>query len=182
MSTRLITTDTRIKYLVSNPLLFNLPYPVSSRVSSTLDNSLGKSCLVDGNPETCWTSQQARITSQSVPLHLTSSPQGLPQYIHLAFSSPVVPGRISLTFQGGFVGTACVVTTRSQDATSWQELTRIYPEDVNRAQVFDLTAGEPVKAIKLIFEESSDFFGRITVYNLMIEGQIWSDESEGTRN
>lgn len=147
MSTRLITTDTRIK------------------VSSTLDNSLGKSCLVDGNPETCWTSQQ-----------------GLPQYIQLAFSSPVIPRRISLTFQGGFVGTACVVTARSQDATSWQELTRIYPEDVNRAQVFDLTAGEPVKGIKLIFEESSDFFGRITVYNLMIEGQIWSDESEGTRD
>jgi len=71
MLARLITTDTRIKYLVSNSLLFDLPYrPVSSRVSSTLDNSLGKSCLVDGNPETCWTSQQARsITSQSDPLH-----------------------------------------------------------------------------------------------------------------
>lgn len=27
MLTRLITTDTRIKYLVSNPVLFNLPYP-----------------------------------------------------------------------------------------------------------------------------------------------------------
>ncbi|KAI0286847.1 galactose-binding domain-like protein [Russula aff. rugulosa BPL654] len=147
MLTRLITTDTRIK------------------VSSTLDNSLGKSCLVDGNPETCWTSQQ-----------------GLPQYIQLVFPSPVIPGRISLTFQGGFVGTACIVNTRSQDATTWQELTRIYPEDVNRAQVFDLTLGEPVKTIKLIFEESSDFFGRITVYNLMIEGQISSDELEGTRN
>ncbi|KAF8499221.1 galactose-binding domain-like protein, partial [Russula emetica] len=145
--------------------------PISYRVSSTLDNSLGKSCLVDGNPETCWTSQQAHIITQ-----------GLPQYIQLLFPSPVIPRHISLTFQGGFVGTACIVTTRSQDATSWQELTRIYPEDVNRAQVFDLTAGEPVKGIKLLFEESSDFFGRITVYNLMIEGQIWSDESEDTRN
>jgi len=149
-----------------------------------LDNSLGKSCLVDGNPETCWTSQQARITSLSAATPNTSShhTQGLPQYIQLVFSSSVIPRRISLTFQGGFVGTACVVTTRSQGATNWQELTRIYPEDVNRAQVFDLIAGEPVKSIKLIFEESSDFFGRITVYNLMIEGQIWSDESEGTRN
>jgi hypothetical protein len=63
------------------------------------------------------------------------------------------------------------VATRSQDATSWQELTRIYPEDVNRAQTFDLTTGDPVNGIKLIFEESSDFFGRITVYDLMIEGQ-----------
>jgi len=62
------------------------------------------------------------------------------------------------------------VATRSQDVTSWQEFTRIYPEDVNRAQMFDLTTGEPVKGIKLIFEESSDFFGRITVYDLMIEG------------
>jgi len=135
MSTRLITTDTRIK------------------VSSTLDNSLGKSCLVDGNPETCWTSQQ-----------------GLPQYIQLVFPSPVTPKRISLTFQGGFAGTTCAVTTRSQDATSWQELTRIYPEDVNRVQVFDLTTEEPAKGIKLIFDESSDFFGRITIYDLMIEG------------
>jgi len=136
MSTRLITKDTRIK------------------VSSTLDNSLGKSCLIDGSPETCWTSQQ-----------------GLPQYIQLIFSSPVIPRRISLTFQGGFVGTTCAVTTQSQDATGWQELTRIYPEDVNRIQTFDLAAGEPVKGIKLVFEESSDFFGRITVYDLMIEGQ-----------
>jgi hypothetical protein len=63
------------------------------------------------------------------------------------------------------------VTTQSQDATGWQELTRIYPEDVNRIQTFDLAAGEPVKGIKLVFEESSDFFGRITVYDLMIEGQ-----------
>jgi len=43
---------------------------------------------------------------------------------------------------------------------------------VNRAQVFDLAAGEPVKGIKLVFEESSDFFGRITVYDLMIEGHM----------
>jgi len=137
MLTRLITKDTRIK------------------VSSTLDSSLGKSCLVDGSPETCWTSQQ-----------------GLPQYIQLIFPSPVIPKRISLTFQGGFVGTTCVVTTQFQDVTSWQELTRIYPEDANRAQMFDLEAEEPVKGIKLVFEESSDFFGRITVYDLMIEGQI----------
>jgi len=64
------------------------------------------------------------------------------------------------------------VATRSQDATSWQELTRIFPEDVNRAQIFDLPVREPVKGIKLVLEESSDFFGRITVYDLMIEGHL----------
>lgn len=137
MFTRLITSDTRIK------------------VSSTLDKSLGKSCLVDGSPETCWTSQQ-----------------GLPQFIQLTFPSPVVPKRLSLTFQGGFVGTTCLVATQSQDTASWQELTHIYPEDVNRAQTFDLSITEPVGSIKLIFEESSDFFGRITIYDLMAEGQL----------
>jgi hypothetical protein len=45
--------------------------------------------------------------------------------------------------------------------------------------MFDLTAGEPVQGIKLVFEESSDFFGRITVYDLMIEGQIWGNEGTG---
>jgi len=64
------------------------------------------------------------------------------------------------------------VATQSQDTTSWQQLTHIYPEDVNRAQTFDLSITEPVESIKLIFEESSDFFGRVTVYDLMIEGQL----------
>ena len=64
------------------------------------------------------------------------------------------------------------MATQSQDTTSWQQLTYIYPEDVNRAQTFDLAITEPVGSIKLIFEESSDFFGRVTVYDLMVEGQL----------
>ncbi|KAH9082279.1 hypothetical protein EDB83DRAFT_2503366 [Lactarius deliciosus] len=124
MLTRLITSDTRIK------------------VSSTLDKSLGKSCLVDGSPETCWTSQQ-----------------GLPQFIQLTFPSPVVPKRLSLTFQGGFVGTSCLISRAGS------KLRTVYPEDANRAQTFDLSITEPVG-------ESSDFFGRVTVYDLMVEGQL----------
>lgn len=64
------------------------------------------------------------------------------------------------------------MATQSQDTSNWQEITRIYPEDVNRAQVFDLAVEESVRGIKLVFEESSDFFGRITVYDLVIEGQM----------
>ncbi|KAI0271470.1 hypothetical protein BC834DRAFT_818439 [Gloeopeniophorella convolvens] len=153
MSTPLITPETRIK------------------VSSALDRSVGKACLVDGSPETCWTSQQARILPhcRSYALSITCL-QGLPQYVQLSFTSPVTPRRILLTFQGGFVGTTCAVITQSQEG-AWQELTRIYPEDVNRAQIFDIASGEPVKGMKLVFEESSDFFGRITIYDLMVEGE-----------
>ena len=84
-----------------------------------------------------------------------------------------------MTFQGGFVGTRCAVQIPSLDgAKDWQILSNIYPEDVNRRQVFvlkpigavDLERG--VAGLRLLFEESSDFFGRITVYDLKMEGTI----------
>ena len=94
----------------------------------------------------------------------------------------MVPRRIVLTFQGGFVGTRCSVDVRANknagDNTEWHTLTHIYPEDVNRQQSFELKPDgvaqglveNGVESIKLVFEESSDFFGRITVYDLKVEG------------
>ncbi|KAE9388952.1 hypothetical protein BT96DRAFT_890282 [Gymnopus androsaceus JB14] len=162
------------------------------KVSSTLDKSVGKKNLVDGSPETCWTSQQ-----------------GLPQTITLSFGSSSVPKSLSLTFQGGFVGQTCAVHVRlanpveSESSTNqWTFLTYIYPEDVNRKQTFtlprlpsssalplsdkptsefipsveaDSTGSGPdvgVTALKLTFESSSDFFGRVTVYDLRLEGYV----------
>ena len=108
--------------------------------------------------------------------------QGTPQYIQLSFPSPVIPKRIELTFQGGFVGTRCSVeclpSGQAGGEKTWQVSTRIYPEDVNRKQTFELDphdarlAEEGVDSLKLVFEESSDFFGRITVYDMQIFGTI----------
>ncbi|QRW17061.1 hypothetical protein RhiXN_05063 [Rhizoctonia solani] len=134
------------------------------KVSSTLDKSVGKKNLIDGSPETCWTSAA-----------------GLPQSIELGFSDPVTPTQLALTFQGGFVGTRCAVYgilhQDSQDASDalskWQPIAQIYPEDINRRQTFRLTPGtnqidlsQGVLRLRIVFEESSDFFGRITLYNL----------------
>ncbi|KAF8956052.1 galactose-binding domain-like protein, partial [Flammula alnicola] len=131
------------------------------RVSSTLEKATGKKHLVDNSPETCWISQQ-----------------GLPQFIQLGFNSRVVPKRLSITFQGGFVGTRCAVyiPVEGSGTKDWQVLTTVYPEDVNRRQAFDLTPVQPellsggISALKLVFEDSSDFFGRITVYDLKLDG------------
>ncbi|KAL4070483.1 galactose-binding domain-like protein [Scleroderma citrinum] len=134
----LVTSDTRIK------------------VSSTLDKTVGKKNLTDGNPETCWTSQQ-----------------GLPQIIQLVFPERVCPVRLILTFQGGFVGTQCGIDTAvSPEDPSWSTLTYIHPEDVNRRQVFQLPEGgsDGIRCLKFRFEKSSDFFGRITLYELQLEG------------
>ncbi|KAF8240915.1 galactose-binding like protein [Tricholoma matsutake] len=141
--------------------LFSLINPDTTiKVSSTLDKSVGKKYLIDDNPETCWTSQQ-----------------GLPQSIQLTFAQRVIPKRVSLTFQGGFVGTQCAIYVDSDaDKKEWRLLRFIYPEDVNKKQSFDLyplesgVAVNGVGSVRLVFEQSSDFFGRITVYNLELEG------------
>ncbi|KAL1728270.1 galactose-binding domain-like protein [Schizophyllum commune] len=143
MATSLLTKDTVIK------------------VSSTLDKSVGKKNLIDGSPETCWTSQQ-----------------GLPQYVQVVFDRPAKPETISLTFQGGFVGKTCVVSITQGGTSDWQEMTRIYPEDVNRQQTFplstDLDLSQGAERLRLTFEESTDFFGRITIYDLKLLGSLVS--------
>lgn len=70
------------------------------------------------------------------------------------------------------MGTRCAIRIQPP-AGNWSLLTTIFPEDVNRRQIFDLPAAcEGVENMKLIFEESSDFFGRITVYDMVMEGEI----------
>ena len=77
------------------------------------------------------------------------------------------------------MGTKCSVEAlRSGGESKWEEMTRIYPEDVNRKQIFDLTPAQSnvaqwkVDGLKFVFEESSDFFGRVTVYDLQLLGTI----------
>ncbi|KAH7335330.1 hypothetical protein B0J17DRAFT_669658 [Rhizoctonia solani] len=133
------------------------------KVSSTLDKSVGKKNLIDGSPETCWTSAA-----------------GLPQSVELVFPDAVAPKQLALTFQGGFVGTRCTVygilpheDEHAEDRSKWKPIVQIYPEDINRRQTFDLTPStnqidlsKGILRLKVVFEESSDFFGRITLYNL----------------
>lgn len=95
------------------------------------------------------------------------------------------PTQLVLTFQGGFVGTRCTIygiTSQvddggSQGQSQWQVVAKIFPEDTNRRQTFALTSdGDQIAIgqlkdlvrVKVVFEESSDFFGRITLYNLDI--------------
>ncbi|KAG0703697.1 hypothetical protein DFH29DRAFT_803091, partial [Suillus ampliporus] len=116
--------------------------------------SAGKRQLTDNNPEMCWISRQ-----------------GPGQYIYLTFERLAIPKRITVIFQGGFVGTKCTDSKCSSHVD-------IYPPRANKRQIFDLIThrdGLPVKGIqsmKLVFEESSGFYGRITIYELKIEGLL----------
>lgn len=86
----------------------------------------------------------------------------------MTFPNPVIPEKILLAFQGGFVGTQTAIYTLVSHG-DWKLLTRIFPEDVNRRQEFVCPKGE-VEQMKVVFEQSSDFFGRITIYEFDIEG------------
>ncbi|KAI9243907.1 hypothetical protein BDA99DRAFT_529701 [Phascolomyces articulosus] len=145
MTQSLITPETRIK------------------VSSVLNRdttSFGKQHLIDGSEETCWNSEQ-----------------GLPQNILLDFGSEAATVEsIVFMFQGGFVGKKCIALgSLPESPNSYDiELGAFYPQDINSTQTFPLTsttASETkVQRLKIIFEESTDFYGRITVYKMDILG------------
>ncbi|ORY97506.1 galactose-binding domain-like protein [Syncephalastrum racemosum] len=128
------------------------------KVSSVLNRdtiSYGKQNLVDGNEETCWNSEQ-----------------GLPQHILIDFGSPVKVETLILTFQGGFVGKKCRALGSEPSAPNdySTDLGIFYPEDINPSQSFPIPSSVPLQRLKIIFEESTDFYGRITIYKMDVLG------------
>ncbi|XP_064620850.1 nuclear receptor 2C2-associated protein-like [Lineus longissimus] len=131
----------------------------STRVSSVLNRDVkqfGKKYLFDGDDETCW-----------------NSDQGSPQWIQVEFKVPVIIQELHLQFQGGFAGKDCII----EGAQSGEELTKLadfYPEDVNKTQIFSVEKETSVSLLRITFNNSTDFFGRITVYKLDIVGSSTS--------
>ncbi|KAF9926537.1 Nuclear receptor 2C2-associated protein [Linnemannia zychae] len=135
------------------------------KVSSVLNretNLYGKQFLTDNSEETCWNSEA-----------------GTPQFIVVDFGRKVNIEAFQLMFQGGFVGKTCQVLAWT-DQGEFVEMMRFYPEDINPLQISDLPSlifavaesdRQPTSRVKIVFESSTDFFGRITVYKLDILGQ-----------
>ena len=57
-----------------------------------------------------------------------------------------------------------------KEGDEWKLWTTLFPEDVNRKQMFLLPEFEKFTDLKMVFEESSDFFGRITLYDVQLDG------------
>ena len=100
--------------------------------------------------------------------------------VQISFVSPVDLSSISLTFQGGFVGRSVSLSVTT--LTSPKKFVPLHcwePRDCNDAQVFPVCPVEPQSAcsvsnLKLTFPQSTDFYGRITLYALDIQGRISS--------
>lgn len=128
------------------------------KASSTLNRSsqfVAKN-IFDENPDTCW-----------------NSDQGLPQTLTIELEKNSNILSIRIMFQGGFVGlTGKIEVTQNKDdqfveATSFSNIV-----DSNDLQTVQLSeAGTPARRVRLVFNSSSDFYGRITIYKLEIVGR-----------
>lgn len=116
-------------------------------VSSVLNSDakqFGKQNMFDDDEETCWNSHQ-----------------GVPQSILFEWTNPVDISTVEITFQGGFVGKNCQFLLDDIQ-------TPFFPDDSSNPQIFPIK-GQSVSKLKIIFGESTDFFGRITIYKLDIK-------------
>lgn len=113
--------------------------------------AFGKQNLIDGSDETCW-----------------NSDSGENQWIMIRLDCNIVISKLKLMFQGGFAGKKLVLFSANND-----ELGTFFPEDTNAIQTFNLSqeVAKPTNILKLVFDGSFDFFGRITIYHLNIFGK-----------
>ncbi|NXK14032.1 NR2CA protein, partial [Herpetotheres cachinnans] len=130
------------------------------RVSSVLNRDVkqfGKKHMFDTSEETCW-----------------NSDQGTCQWVTLDFPRTVKVSQLHIQFQGGFSSRLCTL----EGCRAGGELVKIshlYPEDINAMQISFATAFQVEETVldklKITFENSTDFFGRIVVYHLGVLGE-----------
>jgi hypothetical protein len=125
------------------------------KVSSVL-NKLGiysGKNMFDESLDTCW-----------------NSDQGSPQYVLIDFQRAVKVTAIRAIFQGGFVGQNATVSL-GEDMISLVEISKLeYIEDTNELQIFPIESMVCGRYFKINFNSSTDFYGRITIYNLEVIG------------
>ncbi|KAJ1920803.1 Nuclear receptor 2C2-associated protein [Mycoemilia scoparia] len=139
-----------------------------SRVSSVLNKdtvSFGRHHLFDGKEETCWNSEE-----------------GKSQFVQIIFEDLVTIESIKCQFQGGFAAKKMEVLRKNTDSGSekdseWIPFNLFHPQDDNSIQINE-AARTPVREIKVLFEEGTDFFGRITMYMLNFFGQKLEETKE----
>jgi len=126
----------------------------SIKVSSVWQQNVkeyGKAHLIDRLRDTCW-----------------SSAASSPQHLVFQFKSPVNIARIWITFQGGFVGQPLDVSVVLDGERTFQSWHSFDTRDTNAPQSFQCDCINII-ALKLIFPQSSDPFGRITIYGIGFE-------------
>ncbi|XP_044854423.1 nuclear receptor 2C2-associated protein isoform X1 [Mauremys mutica] len=158
-----------------------------SRVSSVLNRDakqFGKKHMFDGSEETCW-----------------NSDQGSSQWVMLEFPQTVKVSQLQIQFQGGFASQLCTLEGGRkgeelvkisdfypEDINALQisfhshwglgllsgragHVARIRHQIWSTARAGFRTEETMLDKLKITFENSTDFFGRIVVYRLSVLGE-----------
>ncbi|XP_074060296.1 nuclear receptor 2C2-associated protein isoform X1 [Macrotis lagotis] len=126
-----------------------------SRVSSVLNRDVkqfGKKHLFDEQDETCW-----------------NSDQGSHQWVMLEFPQPVRVAQVQIQFQGGFASRQGRLEG-GRRSECLEKIGDFYPQDNNSLQSFPVPH-VILDKLKVTFENSTDFFGRIIIYHLRVLGE-----------
>lgn len=109
---------------------------------------------------TCWNSDACSDNEQ--------------QYLLLDFRRPVHVESLKIEFQAGFIAEECTVMLQTS-SDEWIVLKDLEPKDNHDFQTFSLEKGRETKgtALKLVFDEFTDFYGRVTIYRI----EVWGKEA-----
>lgn len=101
--------------------------------------------------------------------------EGSTQALSIHFGRPVRPTELKIQFQAGFVAESCQVQVQNSNSSGgWDTVEEIEPSDCHEVQSFPVECKEATDSIKIIFDEFTDFYGRVMVYQL----GVWGKEEE----
>mmetsp|Transcript_18415 Transcript_18415/g.45647 ORF Transcript_18415/g.45647 Transcript_18415/m.45647 type:complete len:168 (-) Transcript_18415:281-784(-) len=154
-------------------LLSHLSTGTTAKASSVLQNNTkvyGPAKALDcENALTSWNSEGSPNGKKASFLIIDFSGGGkLP-------NRRVKPEEICIQFQAGFAAeeiTAYVQITGGGDKPKWLKVEEIEADDDHELQTFPLSVADETTALKIVFDETTDFYGRVIVYQL----QVWGKE------
>jgi hypothetical protein len=84
---------------------------------------------------------------------------------------------LCVQFQAGFAAEEITVyvqtnTAGGGDNPRWSQVEEIEADDDHELQSFPLSVADKTTALKIVFDETTDFYGRVIVYQL----QVWGND------
>ena len=117
------------------------------------------------NTSSCWNSEGSDDQSS--------------QWIQLDFGRRVLPRQVRLQFQAGFSAESCAVQTKVESSddigcSRWTTVETFELCDAHEVQVRQIhESSESLEwsSLRLVFDDFTDFYGRVTIYQLEVLGE-----------